>query len=406
MNPGATGQCEDMRGKEMKNSKYWPSLLLVAGGIAVLLLSLQVRMPSVQAMDGPMPSALPRYRITDLGTLGGRSSWAYSINNVGQVVGESRRAGSEAQHGFLWQDGVMTDLDAGNGRASYARAINNLGDVVGFYEKNGYLRAGVWYYHSQLIDIGTLNSDRESYAYDISDDGVVVGYSHTDTNSDHEHGFWVVPGGVVHDFNLQVSPGWGWEIRRSYAYHENGQYLIYGCRSDCYESASFILDHDVLTDLGSLYNGGTVALDINASGQVVGYSPSIIGYRHAFLWQNGTMTDLGALRGNRSWAAAINDVGQVVGDSHIDSGEAIHAVLWEHGKMTDLNTLIPPNSGWVLYSARDINKDGQIVGYGDSGGADVHAFLLTPLLQPSAFPTPQISILPTHELLPAATSLP
>jgi hypothetical protein len=45
--------------------------------------------------------------------------------------------------------------------------------------------------------------------------------------------------------------------------------------------------------------------------------------------------------------------------------------------MLDLNNLIAPASGWVLNTARAINKSGQIVGTGTVGGHS-HAFLLTP----------------------------
>src|SRR6516164_9565488 len=63
----------------------------------------------------------------DLGTLSGPgTSYAYSLNDVGQVVG----ADETISHAFIWQDGVMTDLDPNHGNV--AEAINNAGQVVGF----------------------------------------------------------------------------------------------------------------------------------------------------------------------------------------------------------------------------------------------------------------------------------
>ena len=72
----------------------------------------------------------------------------------------------------------------------------------------------------------------------------------------------------------------------------------------------------VIIDLGTLGGTDSYAVDINDSGQVVGYShPAGSGEYHAFLCATGVMTDLGTLGGNSSSASAINDHGQVVGDS-------------------------------------------------------------------------------------------
>jgi hypothetical protein len=49
----------------------------------------------------------------------------------------------------------------------------------------------------------------------------------------------------------------------------------------------------------------------------------------------------------------------------------------------DLNTLITPGSGWELTIARGINDSGQIAGYGILHH-DQHAFLLTPVPEPSS----------------------
>lgn len=68
----------------------------------------------------------------DLGTLGGRSSWAYDINNRAQVVGESGTA-DRRNAGFIWQDGVMRPLpiDRTDVVSYVAASINDAGNVAG-----------------------------------------------------------------------------------------------------------------------------------------------------------------------------------------------------------------------------------------------------------------------------------
>ena len=73
---------------------------------------------------------LALYRLTDLGTLGGKTSRAYAINAAGQVVGEAATAAG-ATHAFLYADGKMTDLGTLHGGNSVAQGINRLGQIVG-----------------------------------------------------------------------------------------------------------------------------------------------------------------------------------------------------------------------------------------------------------------------------------
>lgn len=48
------------------------------------------------------------YTVTDLGTLGGSSSYAYGINARGQVVGCSDTTGDATGHAFLYSSSAMT----------------------------------------------------------------------------------------------------------------------------------------------------------------------------------------------------------------------------------------------------------------------------------------------------------
>lgn len=74
------------------------------------------------------------YSITDLGTLGGRVTDAYGINDAGQVVGYGfTSSGSRA---FLWKNGKMKDLGTLGGSSSWAYGINHESQVVGEAEIN------------------------------------------------------------------------------------------------------------------------------------------------------------------------------------------------------------------------------------------------------------------------------
>ena len=74
--------------------------------------------------------------ILDLGTLGGATSSAYGINDLGQIVGTAETAGG-VPHAFIYAEGTMTDLndllpaDSGWLVLTQAKSINNNGQVVG-----------------------------------------------------------------------------------------------------------------------------------------------------------------------------------------------------------------------------------------------------------------------------------
>lgn len=74
--------------------------------------------------------------IHDLGTLGGRYSGGYAVNDAGQVTGYSPPAPNTDQHAFRYDGtpgsgGVMHDLGTLGGSNSSGQAINAAGQVTG-----------------------------------------------------------------------------------------------------------------------------------------------------------------------------------------------------------------------------------------------------------------------------------
>jgi probable HAF family extracellular repeat protein len=94
--------------------------------------------------------------LTDLGTFGGSTGQAVGINDAGEIVGEADFPGDQVHDAFLWKNGAMTDL--GNlGLTSFAFAINNRGQVVGHSRTNdGSFHAFLWENGGPMVDLNTL----------------------------------------------------------------------------------------------------------------------------------------------------------------------------------------------------------------------------------------------------------
>jgi probable HAF family extracellular repeat protein len=135
----------------------------------------------------------------DLGTLGGLASHAQAINNSGQVVGDADTPGPI--HAFIWtSSGGMTDLGALAGN-SWAYDINDGGQVTGVTQipTTGYTRAFIWSSSTGMVPLGTLGG-RHSQAFGINSLGHVVGSAQTaDGDGNHISHASLYDGAMMHD---------------------------------------------------------------------------------------------------------------------------------------------------------------------------------------------------------------
>jgi probable HAF family extracellular repeat protein len=297
----------------------------------------------------------------DLGTLGGLNSSAFgSPNAIGQVVGEAETSDSDPNGedfcgfyasgapwsgttclGFSWQDGSMTPLSTLGGYNGAASAINNRGEVAGNAE--------------------TAKTDSTCPPYDpakgqyqvLQDKPVVWENGHIkklptyDGDPDgfaiaiNNHGQVAGASGVCSTFNVI-----------------NGLYLS--------PIHALLWDHGKVTDLGSLGGKfGNQAHAMNDRGQVVGAS-DLTGDAvfHGFVWSHSTgMQDIRPLKGDTySVALAIDDAGEVGGVSIDAKFSTLTAFVVVHGAPTDLNTLISGDSPLRLQTVCGINFRGEITG--------------------------------------------
>jgi probable HAF family extracellular repeat protein len=327
----------------------------------------------------PSLRAAVSFSITDLGTLGGATSSAAGINNLGDVVGTSDTTGHDAVqpltplgHAFLYHNGVMTDVD-GSLRQSNGAAINDNGQIVGYNQfANGYVGLPVKTINGTFTNLPTFGFD--GFASSINNNGDIA--ATLDTTRFYLDHAVIYHGNQIQDINGSSSNS----ISRSI--NDVGQVAgDAGGQAFLYSNGSMHL-------LGLLPGfSSTYAKSVNNVGQVVGYAENFnfsnfTATDRAVLFDTdnlGNVTqrvDIGTLGGANSVAAGINLGGWIVGNSTTTLG-AQHAFLYSSNEMTDLNSLIP-NSGWTLTAANGVNGAGQIVGSGTNSKGQAHAFLLTP----------------------------
>ena len=136
--------------------------------------------------------------------------------------------------------------------------------------------------------------------------------------------------------------------------------------SEGYEHA-FCYKDGTISDLGTLGGATSCAIGINKNGLVCGESGTSDGSTHAFIYENGVMKDIGTLERD-SHAKGINNNGDIVGDSAVRPDPVnnpdeyhTHPFLYKNGMITSLMPLLSSFGAKDVWTAA-INTNCEIVG--------------------------------------------
>jgi hypothetical protein len=313
------------------------------------------------ARAGAQPA---RYRLTDLGDLGGKTIDVNDVNDHGVAVGmATRHEGDHQGVAFVSVNGRMHGLAFnGSGHPSYGMAINNTGLAAGYDRgliypptPNVCWIAGRDGVRHELPPTG----DGTAFIYieDINDAGVVVGGSGT-VPLRYANG---------HTESLGLPDG----FTHGHARALNAEGDVVGVLYGPTEGTAFTCFDGVIKALDIPGASQHEARGVNRLRQVCGTLRGQGGNGEPgrpFVWQDGQLSLL-HWPGRRSavaQATALNDDGTVVGIAYREgqNGWGERAFVAFGGVMFDMNTLLEADQAgnWVLYRAASINQHGQIVG--------------------------------------------
>jgi probable HAF family extracellular repeat protein len=318
-----------------------------------------------------------KYTVTDLGILDGPTSISYDINNLDWVCGSADVNPSFAYaHAFAWTgSGPLQNLGSFGGlqSVSVSHAINESGSVVGDSDNSsGNTRAFLWT-GGTIQDIGTLGG-QQAEAYDINNAGAIVGQSQVTSGTWHGYTY---SNGTMTDLGAAIIPT---------AINNSGQFAgnLPASDGNFYNEHAFLSSGGTVKNLGTLGGTGSFVERMNDSGEVVGFSYTVMTISptarqpHAFLYTDH-MQDLGTLGGPESYAYGINNSGTVVGGAFINSTNSHGFIYTATTGMVDLNNLVDPSLGWDIVAAEGINDSGYIAATGISSAGGQRALLLRPV---------------------------
>jgi probable HAF family extracellular repeat protein len=162
--------------------------------------------------------------MSDIGALlsGLPNSFGYSINDAGHIAGAAYDASYSSPRAFFYNGSTATNLGTFGGNSSTALSINNFDNLAGFLTLTSSVDHAFVYLNRKMTDLGTLGGGY-SYALAINNSNLVVGGSFTDAKNSIYHAFLWSQGSLV-DLNTRLDvTGAQWTLTEARAINDAGQ---------------------------------------------------------------------------------------------------------------------------------------------------------------------------------------
>ena len=300
----------------------------------------QSRVPNAIGQPGNRFSAVywNAGAISSLPGLGGFSSQVLAVNNNGEMVGTARgnvpgvTPPNQPLHAVYWSAaGALQDLGQAGGLQTIAYSINDVGDVVGTAgDQNVSGHAIRWPAHNTLIDDGTFNYGNAQYR-SINNRGQIL--MNAAVGASYTRVFLLTAGGTPQEVpNLGSTDPNGGAI--GLAVSDSG--FVAGLSgtaptaTQAEQTAAYRTQvGGPPVNLGTLGGNTSQANAINVHGVIVGQSRNTVSPTHAFVWtRTGGMQALPEMSGaTSSVAKGINRDGTIVGNMFFPNGRT-KAVVW------------------------------------------------------------------------------
>lgn len=278
------------------------------------------------------------YTFTTIDVPGATNTWAWGINNAGQIVGSYSygppdQYGHRAQNVFVLSGGNFSTFGYPGSYYSIGYGINNSGQIAGTCE---------------VEDYGTLGQCQDYY-------GVVEG--------------WIKTGASY----VTVSyPGAISNATDAKGLNDEGQVV------GTYELPSgtlsgYLLSGGSYTQVNPFNSAGSEATGINNAGDIAGVycqgNCALVG----FLQSGSNVTTIAVPGALKTYAFGIDNSDNVVGFYNNSASGPYQSFVWHAGHFV----LLSDPLGAQGTVATGINDAGQIVGYYEDGSGVFHGFVAT-----------------------------